>query len=94
MAPVQALRERLGLSQVEFARLIGATERSVRGWEAGERAPQGSSLAVLAGIQSALDDARTRDLGDRMVDALQRAATGGGLAHLIYRMLLLYTERS
>ena len=43
---VKAIREKTGLSQSEFAALIGAQLRTLQGWEAG-RQPGGSSCILL-----------------------------------------------
>ena len=37
--PVRDLREKLGLTQEEFAALVGATARTVGRWERGESKP-------------------------------------------------------
>lgn len=45
---VKALRERLGYSQSEFARLLGFTLDSVQNWEQpGRPKPQGATLTLL-----------------------------------------------
>ena len=40
LSPVQKLRNDLGLSRAEFARLMGASERSLSDWESGEEPRQ------------------------------------------------------
>lgn len=44
---VRRVRRRAGLSQVEFARRIGISVATVRGWEQGKLAPQGAARALL-----------------------------------------------
>jgi putative transcriptional regulator len=44
---VQALRNRLRMSQTEFARRFGFSVATLRNWESGKRAPRGPSLALL-----------------------------------------------
>jgi putative transcriptional regulator len=44
---VQAVRERLGLSQAVFARVLNASAETVKAWEQGKRAPDGMALALL-----------------------------------------------
>jgi putative transcriptional regulator len=46
--PVANIRERTGLSQSEFARLIGVSMRTLQDWEQGRRAPSGPARALLA----------------------------------------------
>jgi putative transcriptional regulator len=57
---VRAIRDRLGLSRPEFARRFGFGVGSVRDWELGKRAPQGSARVLLRVI-------------DREPDAVSRA---------------------
>jgi putative transcriptional regulator len=44
---VQAVRERLGLSQAVFARVLNSSAETVKAWEQGKRAPDGMALALL-----------------------------------------------
>jgi putative transcriptional regulator len=48
---VRALREKLGLSQSDFAALFGFNVRSVQDWEQGRRKPEIPIRAYLAVIQ-------------------------------------------
>jgi putative transcriptional regulator len=42
-----AIRERLGLSQVMFAELLGISRRTLEGWEQGRREPEGPARVLL-----------------------------------------------
>jgi putative transcriptional regulator len=44
---VQTVRERLGLSQAVFARVLNSSPETVKAWEQGKRAPDGMALALL-----------------------------------------------
>jgi len=44
---VRRVRRRAGLSQAEFARRIGISVATVRGWEQGKLLPQGAARALL-----------------------------------------------
>ena len=44
---VKAIRERSGLSQIEFARRYGISPRSLQEWEQGRRQPEGAVRAYL-----------------------------------------------
>ena len=44
---VQAVRERLGLSQAVFARVLNSSPETVKAWEQGKRVPDGIALALL-----------------------------------------------
>lgn len=45
---IRTERERLGLSQTDFARVAGDTKQTVFSWETGKTAPSGIQLAALA----------------------------------------------
>ncbi|HEY5580214.1 MAG TPA: helix-turn-helix domain-containing protein [Rhodoferax sp.] len=47
-SPVIAARQNSGLSQVEFARLLGVSVRTLQGWEQGRREPTGAAKTLLA----------------------------------------------
>jgi putative transcriptional regulator len=44
---VGAIRRRMGLSQAEFARLLGVSVRTLQEWEQGRRAPSGAARTLL-----------------------------------------------
>ncbi len=44
---VKAVRRKLGVSQSQFALMIGVSVATLRGWEQGRRTPQGPALALL-----------------------------------------------
>ena len=44
---VSSIRERAGLSQTEFAQMIGISVRTLQDWEQGRRAPSGPARALL-----------------------------------------------
>jgi putative transcriptional regulator len=46
--PVAAIREATGLSQSEFARLLGVSVRTLQEWEQGRRAPSGAARTLLS----------------------------------------------
>jgi len=47
MVDVRAIRERLGKSQTEFARMIAVSVATLRNWEQGRRRPEGPARALL-----------------------------------------------
>lgn len=54
LAPdVQAVRERTGLSQSEFARLMRVSTRTLQNWEQHRRQPTGPAAALLTMVASA-----------------------------------------
>ena len=44
---IAALRAFVGLTQVEFAKALGISPRTLQGWEQGRRHPEGPALALL-----------------------------------------------
>jgi len=44
---VQSIRERTGLSQSQFAKLLGVSVRTLQEWEQGRRAPSGAARTLL-----------------------------------------------
>lgn len=48
---VRAVRERLGLSQSEFAEAFGVSVATVRNWEQGRRIPRGPARVLLNVIE-------------------------------------------
>jgi putative transcriptional regulator len=45
--PVSAVRESTGLSQSQFAELLGVSLRTLREWEQGRRVPSGAAHTLL-----------------------------------------------
>ena len=44
---VAAVREKTGLSQPDFAKLLGVSVRTLQEWEQGRRAPSGAARTLL-----------------------------------------------
>jgi len=49
---VRKIREQTGLSQTQFARLIGVSKRTLENWEQGRRNPTGPARALLKIVES------------------------------------------
>ncbi len=45
--PVEQAREKVGLSQADFARLLGVSVRTLQDWEQGRRTPSGPARTLL-----------------------------------------------
>ena len=48
LPPISDIRGRTGLSQTEFARLLGVSVRTLQEWEQGRRVPSGPARRLLA----------------------------------------------
>lgn len=46
--PVVTARHATGLSQAEFARLLGVSKRTLQEWEQGRRTPSGAARTLIA----------------------------------------------
>ena len=47
VSPAAAARQRSGLSQADFARLLGVSVRTLQDWEQGRRSPTGAARSLL-----------------------------------------------
>lgn len=63
------LRERLGLSRSEWARVLNVHERTVGRWEVDGRDPGGTARAVMQGIHNALEEGAQVDYVKRQLAA-------------------------
>lgn len=48
LPPIASIRARTGLSQSEFAHLLGVSVRTLQEWEQGRRLPSGPARTLLA----------------------------------------------
>lgn len=46
-SPIVRARQRTGLTQVQFAALLGVSKRTLEQWEQGRRAPSGAAVTLL-----------------------------------------------
>ena len=47
VSPLAASRQQIGLSQREFAKLLGVSLRTLQEWEQGRRAPSGAAKSLI-----------------------------------------------
>ena len=48
MSPIISARKKIGLTQVEFAKLLGVSVRTLQEWEQGRRQPSGAAKTLIA----------------------------------------------
>ena len=48
MSPIAEARRKIGLSQAEFAKLLGVSPRTLQEWEQGRRQPSGAAKSLIA----------------------------------------------
>ncbi len=69
---LRSTRERLGLSQADFGKLVGVSAQSIYNWESEKARPRGAQIAKLAAL---------RGIGKReAAERLNQLAGGNGKA--------------
>jgi len=53
---IRKLREDMGVTQREFAEVLGATQAAVSQWESGVKRPDRRSHAILQGLRQKVDE--------------------------------------
>jgi len=61
VSDVKAIRDNIGLSQSDFAKLVGVSVRTLQNWEQHRRSPSGPAAALLK-IVSASPEAALKSL--------------------------------
>ncbi|MBD0320740.1 MAG: helix-turn-helix domain-containing protein [Gemmatimonadetes bacterium] len=72
---IQGIRERMGLSQAVFARVLNASSDTVKAWEQGKRQPDGMALALLE-VAERHPDVLLERVSEQPVRGTGKAATG------------------
>jgi len=76
----KALRDKFGLSQFDFAQVIGADVRSVVRWEAGASQPSGSAKEIMIALEIGISKESMRE---NLVKLVTDASAIGGLGFLL-----------
>jgi len=76
---IKAKRKAFGMSQLQFAELLGLKkngERTIRGWENGEHSPSSTKIAAIEALQTSIPfKLNNQDVGLRSIDLF--AGIGG-----------------
>jgi transcriptional regulator with XRE-family HTH domain len=88
---VRNMRQRLNLSQADFAKLLGVDVRSVSRWETGNSIPTGAAEEILTGLKEKLDG--DPDSAQQIIGAIAAAIAIGGLAYLVIKLLDAFTTK-
>ncbi len=46
-SPIKHARDKLGMTQVEFAKMLGVSKRTLEGWEQGTKKPSGAAISLI-----------------------------------------------
>jgi DNA-binding transcriptional regulator YiaG len=76
-SPIRTIRSRLGLTQAEFAELIGVSRRTLENWEQGRREPTGPTRAFLLLVDADPDVVSSSNWRRRLGAARSRTRGGG-----------------
>lgn len=79
-AAIRAIRERLGLTQADFGKLLNAHFVTVSRWESGQLQPDAYQLSMLHEFDRA---ARTKEIKD----SLKAVLIGAGIGAALYLIL-------
>ena len=79
---VRTLRKELGLSQEDFARLLGLAFQTVNRWENGLAAPSGLADSLLESLGKIVASGRSAEL----IDEFRSGALGAGSSKAYHRI--------
>lgn len=83
---IQSMRDRMGLTKPEFAKLTGVDARTVYRWERGESKPKGGARSLLIGLQIVAHGAREPSATDCVLKEIGQIAAVGGPGFLVVRL--------
>lgn len=82
---IKALRDRLGMNQSAFAKLMGVDARTVIRWESGTSRPTGAAEQVLNALREKLEKDPANS--ENIIAFVAGAVAIGGLAYLLLKLL-------
>ena len=77
------VRDKLGMSEEQFCRLLHIDVRTLKRWEAFGAAPRGPALQVCAGLEEAI----ARHPGEAIPRMVRTCSAVGGVSYLIVKLL-------
>ena len=93
---VKTTRKRLGLTQDQFARLLGVSPPAVQRWEYGVSKPSLLQADIIHQINQHMDEIEEveRENNTSIGDILKAALLGGGIAFGMYQLFkIIFDER-
>lgn len=78
------LRERLGITATQFARLVGVDTRTVMRWESYDAMPCGTAAAIIRGLQMSLR--RRPAHAEKILEFVRETAAIGGLRYMLIEL--------
>jgi len=81
---VKSIRDRLGMEQPDFAKMLGVDTRTVARWEVGTASPTGTAEAVLAGLRESF--AKAPSQAGQIAAIVAGAVALGGVAYLVVKL--------
>lgn len=88
---IKGVRSKLGLSQAQFAQLLGVTPSAIFLWESGQRQPEGPALRLIYALQSQLEEKKPRK--DEMEKLLQSLAVGAAAVGFVALLAALFSGK-
>jgi transcriptional regulator with XRE-family HTH domain len=90
-AEIRTLRERLGLSQVDFGRLLNVRGMTVSRWERDDARPEGAAAQLLEAMKRRTDQKKLpANVGEVLLGAL---AAGAAVVGFVLLMEMLFGKK-
>jgi transcriptional regulator with XRE-family HTH domain len=88
---VKSTREALGMTQPQFAQLLGVTPAAVFLWERGDRQPEGAALRLLYALSEQLKHRKPR--ASDVENVLKALAVGAAAVGFLALLAALFSSK-